>query len=121
MDLDKLKEKWLKAQYCEIFLNQNQPDVPYIFQIVHNSQGLFNEYWMKENDKTLYKQVIHLEEVNSIELLNLATHCFIHKLMCEITANSWKNNNFVKIELFKRDLFEKLVENEIEKKTLLEA
>lgn len=121
MKLNKIKEQWLKDQLCELTLGHNC-QVPQIFQLIHNSSYAFhNEYWIREEDKKLYKQVIHVEQIDTIELTNLAIHCNIHKLMSEITAKSWKGENFVRIELFKREMFKQMMENEIEKKTLMEA
>jgi tRNA A22 N-methylase len=120
-DSDNIKQAWLESQPCELILSGNcQEDQ--IFQLIHNSSYAFhNEYWVREEDKKLYKQVIHVERIDTVELTTLATHCFIHKLMSEITAKSWKGEYFVRIELFKREMFKQMMENEIEKKTLMEA
>ncbi len=124
MDLDKIKQEWIDSQLCQIMIIDNcrEPQIFQTFQRIHNtSYTCHNEYWVREDDKKLYKQVIHIDKIDSIEVFNLATHCNIYKLMCEITSKSWKNKGHVRIELFKGEMFRELLKNEIEKKSLLEA
>lgn len=120
---EKVRNEWIQRQVFDLE-SSAMSDVAWKFKFnTLYGRNVTTEYWYKvgENVNKTYKQVIHVDSLEHMDIKDLAVHCQVYKLNSSIFAGSWYNKALIYIELIPKENLRQEVLKRIELKTLLEA